>query len=156
MREGEKDRRRAGDGPALEFCLGSTVLSVLIWQSCTGNPVLAVLYLQSRHDNPVLHACSVLLVPIALSRSGCPVLAVLFSLSWVSFPFYSALTDYPSSPVLAGLSWQPWSGSPVLAVTFWKSYHGILFCLFFSACPSLVVPFGLHCSNCLFLAVLLF
>ncbi len=95
--------------------------------------------------NPVLPSRSVfhdLPVSYCLSRSGCPVLAVLF---WLSCSFYLPWLSYPSSPLLVC------AGSPVLAVLSWPPCP---FWLSISACPVLPVLLCLSCSACPALTVL--
>ncbi len=124
----------------------SLVLAVLSRRSCPGvtcsaSPIMAVLLCSllcaSHFGYPVL-----LDVLFRLPFSDCPLLFVLHCLS------------YYSSPVPAALSGQSCPGSPVLVALSWQSFYGSLFPHVLVACPILVVPFWLSCSNCSVLTVL--
>jgi hypothetical protein len=95
----------------------------------------------------------------SLSCSHCPVLAVLFLLSWLPSTFCSAFAVLFSQfcggrPILAALSWRP-----VLAILSWPSCpgHPVLELLSWQSCsdhPALPVPFWLYRSGCPVQAVL--
>ncbi len=138
---------------------GSPVVAALCWQPCSGSlvqaPVLAGL---SCLFCPV---CSVLPVPLWLSRSGCPVLPVVFWMSFAGCPFllfYLAVLSYQScagNPILAALS-----RSPVLDVLVWQSCvfclscSNVLYLQFSPFCPLLSVLSWMFCPCCLILAAL--
>jgi hypothetical protein len=106
--------------------------------SCSPCPVLPVLFLPVLFFCPILPSCSDCLLHL--------ILPLLF------YPFNSA-----SCFILAVLSLKPCPCSPVLAVLFWKSRHGIfalsdLFCL--SSRPLLSVLSWLSCPGYKALAVI--
>jgi hypothetical protein len=124
--------------------------AAMAWQSYRGSPILAVcLAWLSYRGSPLLQPCHSSAVPAALlavlslqsyagrlvlthpfwlSRSGCPVLAVLF---WLSFSGINSFLLCLGYLILAVLCWQHCPGNPVLAVI------AVLFCLSCSACPFL-------------------
>jgi hypothetical protein len=132
---------------------GSPILAVcLAWLSYRGSPLLqpclssavpasllAVLSSQSNAGRLVLTH------PFWLSRSSCPVLAVLF---WLSFSGINSSLLCLGYLILSVLCWQHYPGNPVLAVLSWRSCHyslvlSVLFCLSLSALPVLAALFWL-------------
>jgi hypothetical protein len=170
-----------------QSCSACPVLAVLLRLSSPFCPLLTVLPWVSYPGNPVppfqsclpCSACPVLSVHFCVSCSACPVLPVLFCLPvlpvlfpvlfWLLFSgcpvlfcplhFFLPKLSYPSSHVLAVLTWKSCPGSPFLAVFFCLSCsarpgRAVLFCLSGTACPVLPVLFCLPSSACSVLPVL--
>ncbi len=144
--------------------LSVLILGVLCWQPYPRSPVLAVLSLQSCSESPIMRVLFCLTF-FCLSRSRCPVLAVLLWLSFSGGPLFPVLPrqpypkqSCPGSPVrtgvvLAVLSWealscQSFSGSPILVILFCQCSSACSVLPVLSACPVLLCPFCLSCSTC--------